>query len=39
VSGRDVVEAHGGRVVLADMVEGKSTTATIEKMRAGEGSA
>lgn len=36
VSGRDVVEAHGGRVVLADMVEGKSTTATIEKMRAGE---
>lgn len=39
VSGRDVVEAHGGRVVLADMVEGKSTTATIEKMRAGDGSA
>ena len=38
VSGRDVVEAHGGRVVLADMVEGQSTTATIEKMRAGDGS-
>jgi D-beta-D-heptose 7-phosphate kinase/D-beta-D-heptose 1-phosphate adenosyltransferase len=38
VSGRDVVEANGGRVVLADMVEGKSTTATIEKMRAGDGS-
>ena len=33
VSGRDIVEAHGGRVVLADMVEGRSTTATIEKMR------
>ena len=34
VSGRDIVEAHGGRVVLADMVEGRSTTATIERMRA-----
>ena len=33
VSGRDVVEAHGGRVVLAEMVEGRSTTATIEKMK------
>ena len=33
VSGRDIVEAHGGRVVLAEMVEGRSTTATIEKMR------
>lgn len=33
VSGRDIVEAHGGKVVLADMVEGKSTTATIERMR------
>jgi len=32
VSGRDVVEAHGGRVVLADMVEGRSTTGTIEKI-------
>jgi len=32
VSGRDVVEAHGGRVVLADMVEGKSTTAIIQRM-------
>jgi D-glycero-beta-D-manno-heptose 1-phosphate adenylyltransferase len=32
VSGRDVVEAHGGTVVLADMVEGKSTTGTIEKV-------
>lgn len=32
VSGREVVEAHGGRVVLADMVEGRSTTGTIEKV-------
>jgi rfaE bifunctional protein nucleotidyltransferase chain/domain len=32
VSGRDVVEAHGGQVVLADMVEGRSTTGTIEKV-------
>ena len=32
VSGRDVVEANGGKVVLADMVEGKSTTDTIEKV-------
>ncbi len=33
VSGRDIVEAHGGRVVLADMVQGRSTTATIERMK------
>ena len=33
VSGRDIVEANGGRVVLAEMVEGRSTTATIERMR------
>ena len=32
VSGRDVVEATGGKVVLADMVEGKSTTSTIKKV-------
>ena len=32
VSGREVVEAHGGRVVLADMVEGRSTTNTIERI-------
>ena len=32
VSGRDVVEAHGGKVVLADMVDGKSTTGTIERV-------
>lgn len=34
VSGRDIVEANGGKVVLADMVEGKSTTATIERLKA-----
>jgi D-glycero-beta-D-manno-heptose 1-phosphate adenylyltransferase len=34
VSGRDIVEAHGGRVVLADLVEGRSTTATLERLRA-----
>ena len=32
VSGRDVVEAGGGRVVLADLVQGKSTTGTIERI-------
>ncbi len=32
VSGRDVVEAHGGHVVLAEMVEGRSTTGTIERV-------
>lgn len=32
VSGREVVEAHGGRVVLADMVEGHSTSGTIERV-------
>jgi len=32
VSGREVVEAHGGRVALADMVEGRSTTGTIERV-------
>lgn len=39
VSGRDVVESHGGRVVLADMVEGRSTTGTIEKLVRGVSSA
>ena len=34
VIGREFVESHGGKVVLADLVEGKSSTATIEKMRA-----
>ncbi len=32
VSGREIVEANGGRVVLAEMVEGKSTTGTIERV-------
>lgn len=32
VSGRDVVEANGGTVVLADLVEGRSTTNTIERV-------
>lgn len=32
VSGRDVVEAHGGKVVLADLVNGKSTTGTIQRI-------
>ena len=33
VSGREVVEAHGGRVVLAPLIAGQSTTRTIERMR------
>lgn len=36
VSGREVVERHGGRVVLAPMVQGKSTTNTIERILAAE---
>lgn len=32
VSGREIVEANGGQVVLADMVEGRSTTNTIERV-------
>jgi D-glycero-beta-D-manno-heptose 1-phosphate adenylyltransferase len=32
VSGRDIVEANGGKVVLADLVDGKSTTSTIERI-------
>ncbi len=32
VSGREEVEAAGGKVVLAKMVEGLSTTGTIEKV-------
>lgn len=32
VSGREIVEAHGGKVVLADMVNGRSTTSTIERI-------
>jgi D-glycero-beta-D-manno-heptose 1-phosphate adenylyltransferase len=33
VSGREVVEAAGGKVILADMVEGRSTTSTIARIR------
>ncbi len=33
VSGREIVEAAGGRVVLAEMVEGRSTTRMIERMK------
>lgn len=32
VSGRDVVEANGGRVVLAEMVSGRSTTGMIARI-------
>jgi rfaE bifunctional protein nucleotidyltransferase chain/domain len=32
VSGREIVEANGGRVVLAEMVQGLSTTDTIKKV-------
>jgi rfaE bifunctional protein nucleotidyltransferase chain/domain len=32
VSGREIVEAHGGKVVLADLIEGRSTTGTIERV-------
>ena len=33
VVGADVVEANGGRVVLVDLLEGHSTTATVEALR------
>ncbi|HYC13284.1 MAG TPA: D-glycero-beta-D-manno-heptose 1-phosphate adenylyltransferase, partial [Stellaceae bacterium] len=32
VVGADIVEAHGGKVVLAELVPGHSTTATIKRM-------
>ncbi|MBA2479208.1 MAG: bifunctional heptose 7-phosphate kinase/heptose 1-phosphate adenyltransferase [Planctomycetes bacterium] len=37
VSGRDIVEANGGSVVLADLVAGRSTTGTIERIVAAYG--
>lgn len=37
VSGRDTVEADGGTVMLADMVAGRSTTSTIERVLAAYG--
>jgi D-beta-D-heptose 7-phosphate kinase/D-beta-D-heptose 1-phosphate adenosyltransferase len=33
VVGYDVVEAYGGKVVLAPLIDGKSSTATIERIR------
>ncbi|MHC4124435.1 MAG: PfkB family carbohydrate kinase [Planctomycetota bacterium] len=36
VIGREFVELSGGKVVLADLVEGKSSSATIEKMKSSE---
>jgi D-beta-D-heptose 7-phosphate kinase/D-beta-D-heptose 1-phosphate adenosyltransferase len=35
VVGGEFVESYGGRVALVDLVEGKSTTGTIAKMRGG----
>jgi len=35
VSGREIVEAAGGRVVLADFVAGRSTTGIIERIAGG----
>ncbi len=37
VSGRDIVEARGGRVVLADLIEGRSTSGIIERVLAAYG--
>jgi D-beta-D-heptose 7-phosphate kinase/D-beta-D-heptose 1-phosphate adenosyltransferase len=34
VVGREFVESYGGKVLLAPLIEGKSSTRTIEKMRA-----
>ncbi|MCA9273119.1 MAG: D-glycero-beta-D-manno-heptose 1-phosphate adenylyltransferase [Phycisphaerales bacterium] len=34
VVGHEIVESYGGSVVLIDLVEGKSTTGTIERMKA-----
>lgn len=39
VSGREIVEQHGGRVALAPLVEGKSTTDIIRKITRVYGSA
>jgi D-beta-D-heptose 7-phosphate kinase/D-beta-D-heptose 1-phosphate adenosyltransferase len=33
VVGREFVESYGGKVILAPLVQGKSSTATIEKMK------
>jgi D-beta-D-heptose 7-phosphate kinase/D-beta-D-heptose 1-phosphate adenosyltransferase len=34
VVGREWVEGHGGKVVLAELVPGKSTTAIVERLKA-----
>lgn len=34
VSGRDIVEQHGGKVVLARLLQGRSTTNIVERIRA-----
>ncbi len=34
VVGREFVESYGGKVLLAPLVDGKSSTRTIEKMKA-----
>lgn len=36
VVGREWVEQHGGRVVLAPLLQGRSTTAVLERARSGE---
>ena len=36
LDGQEFVESYGGRVVLAPLLQGHSTTATIERMRAAE---
>lgn len=36
VAGRDIVEARGGRLVLTDLVEDRSTTGIIRRIRDGE---
>lgn len=33
VSGRDIVESHGGKVVLARLVQGRSTTNIVDRIR------
>ena len=39
VDGQSFVEAYGGRVVLAPLLEGHSTTATVARLRTAEASA
>jgi D-beta-D-heptose 7-phosphate kinase/D-beta-D-heptose 1-phosphate adenosyltransferase len=35
VVGGELVESYGGRIALIELVDGKSTTGTIAKMRGG----